>query len=68
MFEFKDTDIPPHNCGSILDTSKVSNTRTNLIYVVCKRVIGWWEPAGRQVKEYPKDSQYYTDSLLKKLR
>lgn len=46
-----------HKC-TVLDTFKVSKTRTLLRCIVCNKVVAEWED-----KIYPRDQQYSVDLL-----
>ncbi len=61
--EFSKTETPRHKCV-VLDTVKVSNTRTNLICVVCKEVVACWDDIRTQTQKLYPEVQHYAESTL----
>jgi hypothetical protein len=65
VFNFSDP-VPKHKC-EIIEPIKVSNTRTNLVCVVCKQVIGCWDDL-TETKTYPENASFYTEATLDELK
>lgn len=66
VYEFKDPKVPYHKCD-VLDYKKISNTRTDLICVVCSKVVATLEDTVPAKKIYPEASNY-ANSVLEKFK
>ena len=64
-YEFDEgNNTPPHKCDA-LDTVKISNTRTNLICIVCKKIVGCWDDISKETKKIYPEASHFSEATLK---
>lgn len=47
----------PHACGRVLDVVKISDTKSQLVCVVCRKERGVWIPPNKN-QTYPEKAQF----------